>query len=215
MKIYAISGLGADRRAFHKLKLDMPIIHIEWIEPLKNESITKFAKRLSAKIDTKEDFIIMGVSFGGMIATEISAQLQPKLTILISSAETKHELRPFFRFIGKTGLLKILPASFFNPPKRIAKYLFGTSNTELLYQILDDTNLSFAKWAVNQLVKWDRTEKLEGEALKISGEKDKLIPSKGFSNSILIKDGEHFMIVDKAEEINEVINRKINSLQLV
>ena len=87
MKVYGISGLGADKRVFEKLTLDLELIPIDWITPYKNERIEDYAKRLSKKIDKKEEFIIIGVSFGGLIATEISKILKSKLTILISSAE--------------------------------------------------------------------------------------------------------------------------------
>ena len=212
MKIYAISGLGADKRVFDYLKLEVELIYIDWIDPKGQESLSDYAKRLSAQIDTREDFIILGVSFGGMIATEISHQLNPKLSILISSAETRLELRPIIRFFDKVGFLRILPTKLFTPPKRIVKYLFGTSKIELLYQILDDTDLSFAKWAVIQMTKWKRTNKLKKNLLKISGSKDKLIPPKDITNSIVIENGEHFMIVDKADEISEIINNRISKI---
>ena len=39
MKLYAISGLGADKRVFQYLDLDYELIHIDWIPPLKGERI--------------------------------------------------------------------------------------------------------------------------------------------------------------------------------
>ena len=37
-----------------------------------------------------------------------------------------------------------------------------------------------------------------------------MLPSKG-KNTILIKNGEHFMIVDKAETLSKIINKKIET----
>ena len=65
MKIYGISGLGADQRVFKYLKLDCEFIPIDWITPLKRESIENYALRLAQVIDTNEAFGILGVSFGG------------------------------------------------------------------------------------------------------------------------------------------------------
>ena len=39
MKIYGISGLGADKRVFKYLKLDFDFIPIDWIDPLKDKLI--------------------------------------------------------------------------------------------------------------------------------------------------------------------------------
>lgn len=115
MKIYGISGLGADERVFKFLNLKFEFVPISWIEPLKNETIENYSKRLSKIIDSKKDFCLIGVSFGGLIAVEISKILNPKLTILISSAHTKDELRPIYRWFGKTKLIKIIPTFLFDP----------------------------------------------------------------------------------------------------
>ena len=106
MIIYCFSGLGADKRVFKHLKLDANLIHVDWIEPFENESIKSYSKRLSLKIpEDGKNFGILGVSFGGLIATEISKILNPKITILISSAETKYELRKSYIFIAKILIL--------------------------------------------------------------------------------------------------------------
>ena len=214
MKLYGISGLGADKRVFEYLDLDCKLIPIEWIEPLKNETIESYSIRISKSINREEDFGIMGVSFGGLVAVEISKRLNPKLTILISSAETKLELRLIYRIIGKTKLLKLIPQFIFDPPRIIADWIFGAVNKKLLNQILNDTDLYFAKWAVNQLTNWSNIEKLSNPVLKIGGTHDKLIPPN--KNQRLIEKGEHFMIVDRADEISQIINeiiRKTNRQQ--
>jgi esterase/lipase len=208
LKIYGISGLGADKRVFKFLKLDSELIPIDWIEPLKNESIINYSKRLSTKIDQNEKVCLIGVSFGGLVATEISKLINPALTILISSAETKKELPFIYGVFGKTKLVKLIPATLFDPPRWVANFLFGTKQTKLLNAILKDTDLKFAKWAINALISWKNEETLKN-VIKIHGTKDKLIPLKSRKNVKLVKDGEHFMIVDKAQEISDIINIEI------
>ena len=208
MKIYGISGLGADKRVFDSLSLDFEFIPIDWVIPNKNESIEYYSKRLSEIIDTKNDFCLIGVSFGGLVATEISKILKPKITILISSAHTKNELRTIFRWFGKTRLIKIMPAFLFDPPRWMAKYLFGAKNYKLLNDILNDTDLGFAKWAVNELINWENVTQLKN-VIKVNGTNDKLIPPKGNTKMELIDEGGHFMIVDRADEVSKIINRGI------
>ena len=205
MKLYGISGLGADKRVFQYPRLNCQLIPIDWIEPKKNETIEKYSIRLSRKINTAEKFGIIGVSFGGLVAVEMSKQLNPALTILISSAETKKELRTIYRIFGKSGLVNLIPAKLFDPPRGIASWIFGAKHKQLLHQILDDTDLSFAKWAVKELVNWKNEERLTNPILKIGGTHDKLIPTKN-TDTKLIEGGAHFMIVDRAGEISEVIN---------
>lgn len=213
MKIYAISGLGADQRVFQYLKLDHELICIEWIRPQLNECLASYAKRLSSSINTEEEYIILGVSFGGLVAVEISKLLSPRLTILISSAETCHELRKTYRLAGYFKFIRWIPKLFFDPPRKVAYWLFGTHEKTLLNNILNDTDLDFAKWAVSALITWRNRERVR-PILKISGSHDKLIPLVDYVNTVAIAKGEHFMIVDRAIEISEIINQRIEKLRL-
>ena len=211
MKIFAISGLGADKRVFKYLTLKHELIPVEWIKPKNKEPIIDYSKRLIKEygIKTTDEFGVLGVSFGGLIATEISKLTKPKFTILISSVTTKTELSGFIKFAGKSKLIELIPEKLLNPPKAIAAYMFGTKNTELLNSILDDTDLYFTKWAIRELLNWKNSFQIQN-LIKISGTKDKLLPPKG-DNNILIEKGEHFMIIDRAKEISDIINEKIKT----
>lgn len=211
MKIYAISGLGADKRVFQFLNLSHEIVVIDWINPEKNEDISSYAIRMARAIDQSEEYFILGVSFGGLIATEISKKLNPRITILISSAETNDELRWIYRLIGKLKLIELIPTSFLKLSKKISPFLFGAKNKNLLFKIIDDTDLHFAKWSLRELTSWSNKETLDS-CLKISGTKDLLIPPPKLAyNTKLIKDGGHFMIVDNAAQITKVINHAIEN----
>lgn len=212
MTIYGISGLGADERVFKFLSISQKIEPIRWIKPNPMESISDYASRLSAQIIDK-DFMLIGVSFGGLIAVEITKFLKPKLTILVSSAEKTKDLRIVYRWIGKVGLMKWIPSFFFKPPNKIMFWLFGALNKKLLSEILNDTDLKFSKWALIQLCSWDNHKEIPG-LIKIHGSKDKLIPPGNSENVITIEDGAHFMIVDKAKEIINIIEEKIGVLNL-
>ena len=211
MKIFAISGLGADKRVFKYLTLEYDLIPVEWIKPKTKESIIEYSKRLIEEygIGNEENFGILGVSFGGLIATEISKLTNPKFTILISSVETRTELSRIIKLAGKSNLIELIPEKLLNPPKVIAHFMFGTEKKELLNSILADTDLNFTKWAIRELMNWQNQLRLKN-LIKIGGTKDKLLPPKG-NNTILIDKGEHFMIVDRANEISKILNEKIET----
>lgn len=209
MTIYGISGLGADERVFQYLELSQKIEPIHWIKPKDGESMQSYALRLSDQIKDDE-FILIAVSFGGLVAIELNRLLKPKLTILISSAETKQDLRKIYRLIGKTGVVRLIPSFLLNPPKPIMYWLFGAKNKKLLREILDDTDLEFTKWAIIQLTSWTNTENTTG-LIKVHGTKDKLIQYKPDQQTIAIQNGEHFMVVDNAEEISRILVEKIKT----
>lgn len=211
MKLYGISGLGADKRVFKYLRLNCDFIPIDWIIPRPNESIENYSLRLAKIIDTNEEFGILGVSFGGLVAVEISKVLKPKITILISSVAQASELKGIYHLLGKTKIVNCIPQQLFDPPRFIAHWLFGTRNKKLLDAILNDTDLAFAKWAVQQLLTWKNKEGLKNPCVKISGTNDKLIPASSSENTFFIDKGGHFMIVDRAEEISEIINNELRN----
>lgn len=208
MKIYAISGLGADQRVFQFLKLHHEVIALGWITPLHRESITSYAQRLSQAIDTSAPFCLMGVSFGGLIAVEMSHFLNPVHTILISSVATKHDLPLIYRSFGKLRLTTLLPSFFFQPPKQLMYWLFGTQQKQLLAQILDDTDPSFVKWALAVLLTWKNTTPSKN-TIRIHGTADRLISLKYTADALKINQGGHFMIVDRADEVSKLINDKL------
>ena len=206
MKLYGISGIGADERVYKGLFIDSDFVFIDWIKPNKDESLKSYSARLSSVVDVSEDFGLIGVSFGGIVAVEIAKKLDPKLVILISSIELSSELKPLYRYFGRTKLNSLLPTSFYNLPRGLARFLFGTKSL-LLDQILDDTDLSFTKWAVNQLLSWENKSKIDN-LYRIHGTKDKLLgcPKPGIRN-FLIENGGHFTIVDEAVEVSDLINK--------
>ena len=209
MKIYGISGLGADERVFQYLEIGEEIEVLKWLEPLKKESIAAYSNRLIAQINTSEDFILIGVSFGGIVAVELGKIINPKLIIQISSAETKNELRSIYSLFGKTGLIHLIPTFLFKPPSWIANIAFGARNKKLLSAIIQDTDTTFAKWAISQLITWDNKLSLSN-IIKIHGTNDLLIPISKNEKTIILEEGTHFMIVDRGKEISEIIKNIIN-----
>lgn len=208
MKMYAISGLGADERVFAFLQLNFEMIHMVWVQPHKQENIAAYALRLSEAIDTTEEFGLIGLSFGGLVAVEIAKVLNPTCTILISSVAKTSHLKFLFRLIGKTRVLELIPSPCFSPAKRFTLYMFGTERKDILYPILRETNRRFTKWAVLQLLSWENHE-IPQSVKTINGTHDKLLRPPHKSNTIWIAGGEHFMIVDRTKQISRVINELI------
>jgi pimeloyl-ACP methyl ester carboxylesterase len=206
MKIYCFSGLGADKRVFSELSLNYELIHINWISVEKNTTIEEYALQLSRSIDQTQEHIIMGVSFGGLIAMEVSKITKAKLIILISSAEIRSELKPLHRFAGKVQLTKLIPSFLIIPPTCLLALAFGTKRKQLLKEVLADSNPHFMKWAVHQLCTWQNVER-GLNVLKISGDKDQLMQIN--KDAIVIKGGKHLMIMDCSEEVSTVVNERL------
>lgn len=212
MNVYLISGLGADKRIFKKLKFpeNTVINHIDWIPPQSRESLANYAHRLSETINTRKPFALIGVSFGGMIAIEIAKILSPVITIIISSSLKSSQLPLSYQLAGKLNLLSLIPTFLLKSSnKLIQNYYFGVKTVEekkLLNQIVSDTDSHFLKWAIGAILSWKNEIKPE-KLLHIHGTKDKILYTKKYVPDFLIRDGTHFMVYQNADEISALIGK--------
>ena len=71
------------------------------------ETLAQYAQRIVQRITAPRPMLV-GLSFGGMVAVEIAKILPVEKVILISSAKTRDELPPSYRFLGKLHLHKFL-----------------------------------------------------------------------------------------------------------
>jgi pimeloyl-ACP methyl ester carboxylesterase len=128
--IYIISGLGADRRAFSKLVFppEISVIHLDWIPPAANESLINYARRLGERIDQTAPYYLIGLSFGGMLATEITRIMNPIHTFLISSIATYKELPWYYRAAGSISLQKAIPVGLLKNSNNIGYKIAGCKN---------------------------------------------------------------------------------------
>ncbi|MGK0316544.1 MAG: pimeloyl-ACP methyl ester carboxylesterase [Saprospiraceae bacterium] len=211
MILYKIGGLGADERVFKKLKLNSRSISINWLSLKSQESLQDYTLRLSKQIDQSQEFGIIGVSFGGIIAIELSKILNPKTVILISSVSNSKELPFIYLRQSLSKLVKLIPNIFIKPPQFIMNFIFGAVDKGLLAEIITDTDPLFIKWALHNIMIWN-SDGIDGRFMRIHGTEDRLIPLKG--NAHLINGGGHFMIVDSANEIAFIINQYVSSLVL-
>ncbi len=206
MTIYAIPGLGADKRVFEYLELDHPLVPIEWVDPKLDEPIDAFAMRLTEQMDLDQPFVLMGLSFGGLIAVEMAKKIKRvEKTILLSSAAVKDEIPMVYRLFGRTGIQKIIPAKAMIPPKSLLHFVFGVGESKVLDDIIDDTDPHFVKWAVDVLTNWSNEEVVDN-LYQICGSKDLVMPPGGAGDVRWVEGGEHLMVLDLAKEVSANIN---------
>jgi pimeloyl-ACP methyl ester carboxylesterase len=211
--IYCISGLGADERVFQKLKFKgYQPIHIRWLEPKKGESIKDYTERLTHQIKAKKP-ILIGLSFGGIIAVEMSKQIAIEKIILISSTKNRQEIPFYFKMFRWLPIYLLLPAKFLLwMAKLIASWFFSLKTIDerkLLKAILFDTNARFVKWAIHQIVTWNN-ELIPENTYHIHGESDRVFPYQFVHEDFNIKHGGHLMIMSQAEYISNLIQKIID-----
>ena len=207
MTVYFISGLGAGKKAFQNVNLPAgyQAVYLDWITPVKNESLSEYARRFSELIN-EEKFILIGLSFGGMMASEIAKIKTPERVIIISSIAESGELPWYYRSAGKLNLHNLVPMNLLKGAS-ILKRLF-TAETREIKAVLNEyartADPFLVRWSLNAMLKWEHKGKLPC-VVQLHGTADRLLPLKYTHPDFKIKKGGHLMVLNRSSEINKIL----------
>lgn len=212
--IYLFPGQGADYRLFKNLEFPegYDTIHISYPIPERAEDMRSFAKRFIPLIDRDQDFILLGVSLGGMLCTELADMLDPQKVIIISSAKTAAELPDRYTFMCRSRLNRIVP-------KRLVKFgartLQGIVEPDRRYDkstfkdMLKKKDPAYLKRSADMITCWNREQHQES-IIHIHGDNDHTIPFENVNCSYVIEDGSHMMVLTRAGEISALISEVLH-----
>lgn len=206
--IYAIPGLGVDERVFYDLCLNVDIQYVKWLIPKQKESLRAYATRMSASIPNDKACVLLGMSFGGVVAQEIISLRPVSHLILISSIKSQEEkpwelrlMKHLPLYYLSQGSWRIAVAGFLAPSYGIHK----EEEINLLKDMFRGFDDSYRMWAIRQMCQWEGKEP-ELPFLHIHGNKDKILPIKNIHDPYVVQGGNHFMVKQKAGEVSEIIN---------
>ena len=209
--VYLIPGQGADYRLFKNIDIDssFEMQYVHYSTPEKEWDMNDFAHVLALQIDTTRTFYLVGVSLGGMLATEMGEFLNPEKIILISSAKERKELPggykfqkiiPFYKLISgklsKKGALFFQP--IFEPDRKVDPETFDA--------MLKAKDPDFLKRTIAMIIEWDKAV-YSDKIVHIHGDNDNTIPVRNVNYDYLVKDGSHMMVLTRGEEISKLINK--------
>ncbi len=212
-KIYCISGLGSDEKIFVRIKVDgYQLVYIAWLPPERNEPIEVYAKRMSESI-TEENPLLMGLSFGGMMAIEIAKIVPVEKLILLSSVKSRKELPLWMRFCGTFRLNKTMPMRPYRFLEPLENYNMGVTNEEekqMVARYRKSVDPDYLTWAINAVVNWKNTWQPQ-HLFHIHGDADRIFPIRNMKADYIVKGGGHFMVYNKASEINAFLQKILRS----
>jgi len=212
---YIFSGLGADERVFDQIDFGtFDPVFIPW-EPISEEqTLESYAKQLSAQVKTSHP-ILIGISFGGIIAQEMSMLFDQCPVLIIASVKTRLELSPFMRFSGMIGLWKLIPVNKILKNKRLNYWLFGTNTPRektILDQILADSDPVYTKRAIGMISTWKRRKPVPSKVLQIHGDADHIFRIGNLNPDYMVPNGTHFMTVSQPEKLSQLIQDALDKL---
>ena len=212
--IYFVPGLAANSKIFERISLDNNLFEchfLEWKMPLsKSESIQSYTQRMCKEIK-HENPVLIGVSFGGIMAQEMSKIITTKKVIIISSVKSNLEFPNRFKFAKHSKVYKLFPSKIISNIEAYEKCFFGDflkKRAELYKTYMSVRNPDYLHWAIACVLHWQQT-KIPSEITHIHGTKDGVFPIKNISNCIEIENGTHAMILTKAKKISLEIHKAL------
>ncbi|MFC4721281.1 alpha/beta hydrolase [Geojedonia litorea] len=211
--VYFMPGMAASPVIFEHIKLpeaQFEIHWLEWVLPIKNESLQDYAYRMTNNIK-HDNVVLLGVSFGGILVQEMSKFINLRKLIVVSSIKSKHELPKRLKVLKVTRAYKVLPTQWLANIEFFAKFAFGKSvvkRLDLYKKYLSVRDKQYLDWAIEQIIFWDQQHP-NPNAVYIHGEKDMVFPHSCHGNCIVVKGGTHIMVISKYKWFNENLPKLI------
>jgi len=208
--IYLLAGQGADERLFKKLIFSesYQVNYIEYSTPTYESSLKEYACTLSEQIDQSKPFILIGVSLGGMLATEMCDFMNPEKTIIIASAKNAKELPRSFNFQKKVPLYKLAGKRNVKWGARFLQPLVEPDRRkekETFKAMLEDKDPEFLLRTIPMIMTWEREKSCDG-IIHIHGTKDHTIPFRNVKSDYVIDGGSHMIALTESKKLNGILS---------
>ena len=211
--VYFISGLGADDRLFKNLNL-AGIEHrfLNWLKPFEDETFQEYLTRLISGIDQTQEIILVGVSFGGIVAQEIARKIPVKKVILISSVKSEKEYDLRLKVAAILKPYAFLPGNLMKWSAGLAANYFFSIRTKkdaaFLAELISSADPWLIKWSVKQILNWKCAGPVPN-VVHIHGSNDRVFPLYKITNAVVVPGGGHFMVADMAGEISKLLRKEL------
>jgi hypothetical protein len=197
--LYLISGQGSDERIYQEMNWDsnqFQTVYLPYLIPNQGEKMNTNARRMAENIDTTSPYSIIGVSLGGMLASEMKTFLSPEKVIIISSAKCRSELPLRYRIQRYLPFYALVPKGLLKAGALIAQPLFEPdrkSHKEVFIAMLKAKDKRFTKRSIRMIMKADNT-----------------LPINKVKPTHIVEKGSHMMALTRAKEVSAIINEVLN-----
>ncbi len=218
LKLYLIPGMSAGPESFESIRLPgyCSIEVVPWLVPRREELLVDYAKRMLALVDSRTPFILLGVSFGGIIAQEALKFLTPQSVILISTVKSNAEKPAWMHWVYRMKVHKILPYYIAGKLSRRPLHVLPNRWQKRWRQYdyyLPMRDPEYLSWGVDQVLKWNGVNPaVDVPIVHIHGDADHLFPIKYIKGAQIVKGGPHIMILTHGKAVSKLLARILDAL---
>lgn len=214
LNFYLIPGMGADSRLYQRYQLPGNIHFIQWVHPKNSRTLGDYSRLIAEQVTT-ENNIIVGSSMGGMLATELSRQINPLVTILLSAPIGRQQFPWFLKAIAASRIHHMISPNGMMRLVKVCDVFMGFKSKEqraLFYEMLQSNGADFLHFNVRAVLDWSNIQPPTGEFIQIIGDRDFLFDVKSIPSAIALKGSGHFTTYEKSEEICGIIKEELKLL---
>lgn len=225
-RLVFLPGLGADHRLF-SAQLDA-FDHAAcpaWPRHEPSDTLVSYASKHADTLLGDDRPILVGFSFGGMVALEIAATAgpsrSPRAIILLSGIRSRFGVSTGFRVQQRLGSLVPRPIT-----RRLISGPLATrfgqrdglnaEQTGILRAMAAETDLDFLFWGARACARWTRTELPSVPIFHAHGRRDRVIPyvdRPGLpGDRTLLLDAGHLITMTQPKAVNTFIHDTIRTI---
>ena len=161
---------------------------------------------MGERVETSSPFALIGLSFGGMLVSEIAKHKRPERLILLSSIPRSGDLPPYFKTAGRIQLDRTIPVGWIKKGIIMRRLIApnGREDEAIIRDIVMKSDPAFISWAMRAILEC----KGQGPDLpyvQIHGSKDIVLPLRYTSPTHVVPGAGHLMVMDRAEQINDIL----------
>jgi len=213
-----VPGLGFTKDVFSRLDIRAEeLIYVEWIEPQAKESVDAYAERMGkALAKARYPLVIVGHSFGGMMASVLAKKYKVKAIFLISSVKDNTEIPFKFKAVAPLGLQRLFTKELTLKTLPYWGEAFGYKKgeeQELFAKMVAQQSNAYLQWALKNLSLWNRSIPDDIPFFHFHGDHDKTFPVQHIKPPFTqIEKGTHMMVFNQAKELSKRINSSLETV---
>lgn len=213
-----LPGLGFTKDVFSRLEIRAEEhIYLEWKEPKARESVDDYSLRFEKELEKANyPLVLLGHSFGGMMASVLSRKNNAKAVFLISSVKGREEIPFKFKSIAPLGIHHLFTKELTLKSLPYWGEQFGYRKGEeqdLFKKMVSQQSNIYLQWALKNLSSWKHHIDPEIPYFHFHGDQDKTFPVQLIKPPFnLVKNGTHMMVFNQAKELSRMINAALESI---
>ncbi|MEL6672675.1 MAG: alpha/beta hydrolase [Bacteroidota bacterium] len=216
--LVALPGLGFTEALFAPLQeIGWDCEVLNWQEPQPGEKLPAYAKRMGEDVlPPGGKLVLLGHSFGGILAQEISHFRKLESIILVSSVKKRTEIPWNLRAVAPLGLHHLFSRSFCLNTFPLWGPGFGydtPASQSVFKEMVSRQTDTILQWSLRELSRWRPPAPPACPVFQVHGDRDKTFPYSRIKDANhSLPGGDHMMVFKQPAAFARILQTYLDTL---